>query len=396
MLKKHQNTLNIASIMMGAILGYTCAEPLLPIAQFFSSVFIKIIKFIGVPLIFFSLLGTILSTGTQTKVKNLLKKTFQYTFGTTLAASFIGLVIYKMLRPSEGVTPLTNSCGEFIPPKISYLESFLKIFPSNILDIFIENNIAGAVILAALLGVVGKKISRDLQHPLYTGTAILSEMFLTIAQYVSKTLPLFLWAFIFNFVQDIKTGFLLSSVAQYIFAIMLANSFHAFVVLPFLLKKKGISPWETARLAMPAISVASLTKSSNIAIPTTMKSLESMGVKPFIARFTAPVCATINMNGCSIFIFTTTSFMTEIFTGHLDLWKLSLIALLSTFIAIGNAGVPMGCFFLTINLLGALDVPTYMMGALLPFFIVLDMFETGINVWSDIVITRCIDKKFKI
>jgi Na+/H+-dicarboxylate symporter len=63
--------------------------------------------------------------------------------------------------------------------------------------------------------------------------------------------------------------------------------------------------------------------------------------------------------------------------------------------AIGNAGVPMGCFFMASAYLASMGVSTYMMGIILPFYTILDMFETAINVWSDSCVTSVVDKELK-
>lgn len=67
--------------------------------------------------------------------------------------------------------------------------------------------------------------------------------------------------------------------------------------------------------------------------------------------------------------------------------------LIATLAAIGNAGVPMGCFFLTSALLIGMDVPLYMMGLILPFYTILDMIETALNVWSDSCVVMVVDKE---
>ena len=51
--------------------------------------------------------------------------------------------------------------------------------------------------------------------------------------------------------------------------------------------------------------------------------------------------------------------------------------------AIGNAGVPMGCFFLTMSLISGTGAPVGLMGIILPIYTILDMIETAENVWSD-------------
>ena len=56
---------------------------------------------------------------------------------------------------------------------------------------------------------------------------------------------------------------------------------------------------------------------------------------------------------------------------------------IATIAAVGNAGVPMGCFFLSASLLASMNVPILLMGVILPFYAVIDAIETTLNVWRD-------------
>ena len=61
-----------------------------------------------------------------------------------------------------------------------------------------------------------------------------------------------------------------------------------------------------------------------------------------------------------------------------------------TIAAIGNAGVPMGCFFLSASLLSSQGIPITLMGIILPFYAIIDMVETTLNVWSDVCVTKIV------
>lgn len=68
----------------------------------------------------------------------------------------------------------------------------------------------------------------------------------------------------------------------------------------------------------------------------------------------------------------------------------------ATVAAIGNAGVPMGCFFLASSLLTTMGVPLTLMGVILPVYALIDMVETAINIWSDACVTLMVDKELKL
>ncbi len=114
-----------------------------------------------------------------------------------------------------------------------------------------------------------------------------------------------------------------------------------------------------ARGMAPALAVAFFSKSSAGTLPVTLSCAENnVGVSAPVARFVLPICTTINMNGCAAFILVTVLFLMQ--NAGIDITlpiALSWIVI-ATIAAIGNAGVPMGCFFLSASLLAAWMFPS--------------------------------------
>jgi Na+/H+-dicarboxylate symporter len=72
---------------------------------------------------------------------------------------------------------------------------------------------------------------------------------------------------------------------------------------------------------------------------------------------------------------------------------MGLWIILSTIAAIGNAGVPMGCYFLASAFLAAMNVPLHILGIILPFYTLIDMLESAINVWSDSCVAAVVQQE---
>ena len=53
----------------------------------------------------------------------------------------------------------------------------------------------------------------------------------------------------------------------------------------------------------------------------------------------------------------------------------------------------MGYYFMASAYLVNMNVPTDMMGLILPFYAFIDMVETPLNIWSDVSILAVIDRK---
>ena len=102
------------------------------------------------------------------------------------------------------------------------------------------------------------------------------------------------------------------------------------------------------------------------------------------------------MNGCAAFILVTSLFVMQnggvnLSIGHMILWL--FIAVIA---AVGNAGVPMGCYFLTLSLVAGQGAPVGIMGIILPIYTIIDMVETAENVWSDSCVAAMTDKDIKL
>jgi Na+/H+-dicarboxylate symporter len=143
---------------------------------------------------------------------------------------------------------------------------------------------------------------------------------------------------------------------------------------------------------MPAVLMALFTKSSAATLPVTMDTAENrLGIRQNIARFVLPICTTINMNGCAAFILVTSLFVMQNGGTPLTITTIVTWIFISVVSAIGNAGVPMGCYFLTLSLMSGIGAPVAVLGIILPIYTIIDMVETAENVWSDSCVAAMVD-----
>ena len=157
-----------------------------------------------------------------------------------------------------------------------------------------------------------------------------------------------------------------------------------FIVLPLFLLARGQNPLHVFSKMMPAVLMALFTKSSAATLPVTMETAENrLGIRKGVARFVLPICTTINMNGCAAFILVTSLFVMQNGGTPITLGTILLWLLISVISAVGNAGVPMGCYFLTLSLMSGVGAPLAVLGIILPIYTIIDMIETAENVWSD-------------
>ncbi|OEY86599.1 amino acid transporter [Wolbachia pipientis] len=376
-----------------AIIAYTLTNQIiLETAKLFSDVFISLLKLISVPLVFFSIVSTISALKDSSEIKSLLRWVVFYTLLTTIIAASIALVLYLLINPKISTSDTMEKVNI---NNYNYLSHLKSLVPSNFIQVFLENNIIGSAFIAFLVGFAIIALPQEKQHILQQVFSALFDMLLKIVQMLLTFIPVAMWSFITCFLYDLKSSNEFYSLLWYFVCIMSANLIQAFVVLPALMWYKGISSIHTLKGVMPALILAFFSKSSSATLPTTIECAYSkLNIPKKLSSFVLPICTTINMNACAAFIIITVLFVSETNGYIFSLGEMFKWILLATAAAVGNAGVPMGCYFMATSYLVAMNIPVHIMGLILPIYGVIDMFETAINVWSDICIVQVINKKY--
>lgn len=397
MLKKYLN-FNVY-LALGTIIGLFAGLANIPIlettASVVSEIFINLLKLVSLPIIFLSIVSTASGMESVEEIKAIGKKVMKYTFLTTIIAASIALGIFTLIDPVRSSIASTEQIE--LPPSGSlpgYFRFLVDLIPSNILQPFTENSVIGVLFLAMLLSFAILTLPLEKRKVLNTFFSGLYSAIMKITTWIVCLMPIAIGAFITLFIQDLRSGLEMTSIALYLACVIAANLIQAFIVLPIILKTKQISPVKTARGMLPALSVAFFSKSSSAALPMAMKCAEeNVNVSRKVASFSLPLCTTINMNACAAFILITVLFVSMshgiTYTG----FEMILWIFIATIAAVGNAGVPMGCYFIASAFLAAMNVPLNILGVILPFYAMIDMLESAINVWSDSCVTKIVDKE---
>ncbi|WP_333023468.1 dicarboxylate/amino acid:cation symporter [Wolbachia endosymbiont of Pentidionis agamae] len=364
------------------------------IARLLSDIFIDLLKLISLPLIFLSIISVLSGLKDSIEVKFLLRKILFYTLFTTITAASIALVFYLLIDPAKS-NIVTNNLVENNSSKQSYLPYLKSLIPSNVIKIFLENNVIGAMFIAFLIGVSVLSLQKEKQMILHQVFSALFDTLLKVTQYILKFIPVAICAFIICFLHDLKDNHQLYGLLWYLFCVIFANFVQAFLVLPLLMWYKGISSFQTFKGVLSALTIGFFSKSSSGTLPTTINCVQkNLNVSKKISSIVLPVCTTINMNACASFILITVMFVSESNGYVFTFCEMFAWIFLSTLAAVGNAGIPMGCYFMATNYLIAMNIPLHIMGVILPFYAIIDMLETAINIWSDVCITQIVNKEY--
>ena len=372
--------------MVGAVLGLLGLGWLNDVMDFVATVYTRLFQLLAVPTIVLAVITTFATFGSKGSGR-IFGHTLIYTLLTTFAAAVIGALLYVVIAPGnlpvEAISQANNTIAD--TPQQSYYDHILSVIPNNIIKPFLEGNVLSLLLLAFAIGIGLSKLPKSENKAVVVkGLLGLQDLLFLLIRGLIWTLPLGIVAFSAQLSAQVSAGVVADSIGKYVLVVLGGNVIQFFIVLPLFLVARGLNPIHVLGRMMPAVLMALFTKSSAATLPVTMESAEQrLGVRKEIARFVLPICTTINMNGCAAFILVTSLFVMQNGGTPLTLSTILLWILISIVSAIGNAGVPMGCFFLTLSLMSGIGAPIAILGIILPTYTIIDMVETAENVWSD-------------
>lgn len=392
-----QLALWIGALILGAILGALGIEVLNGMMNFVATVYTRLFQLLAVPTIALAVITTLSSLGNQADTGKIFRHAIVYTLLTTIAAAAVGLVLYNIVAPGNLPTDMVLSGTSELPQNLeqtSYYDHILGVIPNNIIKPFAEGNVLSILLLAAAAGIALAKMPQsNKKEVVVKGLLGLQDLLFMLIRGLIWALPLGIVAFAAQLSAQFSAGIVMDSLGKYVAIILGGNVIQFFIVLPLFLLARGINPIRTLGKMMPAVLMALFTKSSAATLPVTMNTAETrMGVSNKVSRFVLPICTTINMNGCAAFILVTSLFLMQNGGFQLSLPTMILWLFISVLSAVGNAGVPMGCYFLTLSLMSGMNAPIGIMGIILPIYTIIDMIETAENVWSDSCVCAMVDK----
>ena len=386
----------IAALVVGAVLGLLGLHWLDQTMEFVAVVYTRLFQLLAVPTIVLAVITTFATFGSKGSGR-IFGHTLTYTLLTTFAAAAVGAGLYVLVAPGNLPAEAIGQGGEAVAdtPQLSYYSHLISLIPNNIVKPFLEGNVLSLLLLAFAIGIgLSKLPESENKAVVVKGLLGLQELLFLLIRGLIWTLPLGIVAFSAQLSAQVSAGVVADSIGKYVLVVLGGNVIQFFVVLPLFLLARGLNPVHVLGRMMPAVLMALFTKSSAATLPVTMDTAENrLGVKKNIARFVLPICTTINMNGCAAFILVTSLFVmqnggTPLTWGTVVLW-----ILISVVSAVGNAGVPMGCYFLTLSLMSGIGAPVAILGVILPIYTIIDMVETAENVWSDSCVAAIVNKQ---
>lgn len=313
----------------------------------------------------------------------LLGLTVLLAYGSTLFAGFFAYftcvgVYPHILDNSGGVNALTQLDQAVITP-------FFSIEMPPVMGVM------AALILAFILGMgLARVKGHAFKDILIEFREVVTKL---ITAVIIPLLPLYIFGVFLKMGAEGQVGGVMSLFLKVIVVIFIL---HVLLLLfQFIMAGavSGKNPFQLLKNMLPAYMTALGTQSSAATIPVTLQCAVKNGVKPEIAGFTVPLCATIHLAGstlkivsCAVAIMYMMGMATPVglFAGFIMLLGVTMVA---------APGVPGGAIMAALGVLASvLGFDETLQALMIALYIAMDSFGTAANVTGDGAIAVVINR----
>ncbi|MGM8212421.1 dicarboxylate/amino acid:cation symporter [Virgibacillus sp. W0430] len=380
----------IFAIIVGLILGNK-AELVKPLGD----LFLRLIKFIIVPLILSTIIVGVTSAGDMKKLGRLGGKTILYFLVTSMFAISIGLTAGFIFQPGKNTGVTLEGETVEVAESEGVIATLLNIIPTNPIESLASGSILQIIFFSILIGI-GITMVGEKALPVQRFFEGFSEVMYKITGLIMKLVPIGIFGLLAPIVGQYGLSVLLPLI-KIIIAMAVAAVIHVAFIYASAVKTLGkMNPIHFLKGIFPAATVAFTTASSSGTLPVTMKNTqENLGVTRETSSFILPLGATINMDGTAIYQGLAVMFIAQYFDIGLTFSQLLMVALVGTLASIGAAGVPGAGLIMLTMVLTAINLPLEGIALVASIDRILDMIRTSVNVVGDASASVIVDRSEK-
>ena len=383
----------LIGLVLGLILGLVLKEKVIYIKPF-GDIFIRLIKMIIVPLIFFAIVSGISNTKNPKALGRVgIKSAVAYLL-TTVFAIIIGLGVGTLFEPGSGtVLNFSTDALKEVPEAsaIKILEIFLNIVPENAIDAMAQGTILQVVFFALFTGITLNSMDNRASKRLSDIFNLVSLMVFRMVHLIVQLSPVAACA-LTAWVVGTQGIVVLEKLLKLIGCAYLAFGIQYLVFGLIIYGWTRLSPLPFFKKSVEYQTLAFSTSSTKAALPTTIKVCENrLGVSSLSSSFVLPLGASINMDGIAIYISLCVLFFAQATGKVLGIADYGSIILLGTLGSIGGAGIPGGTIVMLPMVRGAVGLPIEGIALIAGIDRIVDMMRTTISITGDATVALCVD-----
>ena len=383
----------LLGLIVGLLLNFYVTDPFIKDIVLMNNVFylggnlfIKLMKMLVVPLVFFSIVVGVASISDIRTIGSIGGTTILIYLITTALAVTIALMIGMYIQPGAGLHMSDIGGASNLTINQTMTDTILNLVPDNPFSSLATGDMLPVIIFGLLIGIILAKLREETEtfNKIFTeGNKIMMEM----TSIVMKFAPIGVFCLMAKTFGGLGFDGMLP-LGKYVVCVLIGLAIQGFVVYPSLLAIfTRLNPIKFFKRFFSVMFFAFSSSTSNATIPLNMEKLHEMGVSRDVSSFTIPLGATINMDGTSIMQGVAVMFAAQAY--GIDLGTSALLTVIFTAVmaSVGTAGIPsVGLVTLTM-VFNSVGLPVQAIGVIFGIDHILDMFRTAINVTGDAICT---------
>ncbi|HUQ46629.1 MAG TPA: cation:dicarboxylase symporter family transporter [Gemmatimonadaceae bacterium] len=378
----------LISMVVGVLIGWlfpdigTSLKPL-------STIFLRMIKSIIVPIIFGTLVVGIAGHGDDMKrVGRLAFKSILYFEIVTTLALFIGLGAANLVQPGKGVV-LSGSAdaGKALAANTPTGAGFLEhVVPQSFFEAASKNEVLQVVFFSILFAVALSQVRGKPKEIVLAGCEGLAEVMFKFTGIVMKYAPIGIGAAMAVTVGHSGLGVLINLGKLVLTLYGALVVLIVFVLLPVALMFKVPIRQFLKVVKEPAL-IAFSTTSSEAALPRAMQAMESIGVPRRIVAFVMPTGYSFNLDGSTLYLAVAAMFAAQAAGVHMTFGHQLAMMLTLMITSKGVAAVPRASLVILSGTLTAFGLPLEAVAVILGVDELMDMARTTVNLVGNCLAT---------
>ncbi|MEE0939797.1 dicarboxylate/amino acid:cation symporter [Methanobrevibacter sp.] len=391
----------ILGFIVGLFLNFYVNDPFIKNTVFIDNIFylggtgfIRLMKMLVVPLVFFSIVVGVSSISDIKKIGTIGGRTILIYLVTTALAITIALIIGMFIKPGMGLNLVATGQSASVTINQTMSDTILNVIPENPFTALANGDMLPVIIFAVIIGIILAQLKEEVQ--------LISDIFdqsnkimMEMTSLVMKFAPIGVFCLMAKTFAGLGFEGLLP-LGKYVLCVLIGLAVQALLVYPSLMVVfTRLNPIRFFKKFFSVMLFAFSASSSNATIPLNIDKLEEMGVSREVSSFTIPLGATVNMDGTAIMQGVAVMFAAQAY--GIDLGTSALITVIFTAVlaSVGTAGVPsVGLVTLTM-VFNSVGLPVEAIGMLFGIDHILDMFRTAVNIAGDAICTIIVSFKNK-
>ncbi|HRI12967.1 MAG TPA: cation:dicarboxylase symporter family transporter [Verrucomicrobiota bacterium] len=354
-----------------------------------STVFLRLIKCILVPLVFGTLVVGIAGHADDLKAvgRLALKAIFYFEVVTTLALA-IGLLAVNLARPGDGLTlpPPAAGTSPVAPAPVTFSGILEHLVPKSFFEAAAANDVLQVVVFALMFGVALAQVQGAPRQHVLNFCEGLTEVMFKFTGIVMKFAPFGIGAAMAVTVGHGGLG-VLFNLARLILTLYVALAVFCVVVLWPMALWARVPVRKFLGLLKEPILVAFTTTSSDAAMPEAMKRLVAFGVPKKIVSFVMPLGYSFNLDGSTLYLAVASVFVAQAANIELSLGQQLVMMLTLMLTSKGMAGIPRASQVILAGTLVTFHLPLEGVALIIGVDELMDMGRTTVNLVGNCLAT---------